>query len=720
MVAHLHEDFRPEAARGRERCDRRFEPGVLRKLSVCGETLERFRILSEIDAGVGAGPGGTGRFGLPVVGDGLRGRKEGAVQFSRLSKALFDEGRGAAAFHQVPGFVDQDELRRTPVLLHFRLDREHDLQQHRVSKRRMPREPFHFKDREVARKVEGAPRAVRPLRQGTAFGVGGELLRGVEKALVGRAVRLSHPPHHGDELGERRRAALRPRFAVEDRKREEKPLMEERVALAVAQKLFENRRHALDAFGLVREISERICIPHVFVVEGEKVAAQKPAELFVASAHVDHPDAPALGENAQGKLVHDDGLPGAGFSDDRPREAPRSAGEGVDVKEVPSAREKRKKRRLRLFVVAPSGPRIVGDDGQQRRDRFRGAPRKAVERAGVLRKQRSRRQGKRREERLYVQCGVGAQLDPVFARERSCGFDTERRLPHGREKQDFRLRRVDGKPPREAFRGDREVLRAVVVVGRQGRDGRAAHLPRTDEFRLDLGFLQDAVRHLPPGGRQEGTGNLRARAPRVARERRRRGERPGGRHARNRKSHGPYGVLEPGVVRVRKEDSVLFDPDFRVGRDRLQAQFIQRIEALFHEGPAADFLRIQKRGERRKQIRCVGVAVGEVGLFERHAHRLARRTGSVARFFREGIADRKHDRNPAAKAPAKDRRLRTDLLAGGSAKERRALLRHDPEDFADGGVEPLRLRQSALFKEREGVFDVGVRKKRHGDGGADR
>ena len=319
-----------------------------------------------------------------------------------------------------------------------------------------------------------------------------------------------------------------------------------------------------------------------------------------------------------------------------------------------------------------------------------------------------------------MQCGVGAQFDPVFARERSCGFDTERRLPHGREKQDFRLRRVDGKPPREAFRGDREVLRAVVVVGRQGRDGRAAHLPRTDEFRLDLGFLQDAVRHLPPGGRQEGTGNLRARAPRVARERRRRGERPGGRHPRNRQPDGPHGVLKFRVVRVGKKDSVLFDADFRVGRDRLQAQFIQRIEALFHEGPAADFLRIQKRGERRKQIRCVGVAVGEVGLFERHAHRFARRTGGVARFVREGIADREHDRNPAAKAPAKDRRLRTDLLAGGSAKERRALLCHDPEDFADGGVEPLRLRQSALFKEREGVFDVGVRKKRHGDGGADR
>ena len=79
-------------------------------------------------------------------------------------------------------------------------------------------------------------------------------------------------------------------------------------------------------------------------LENALAAAQKPAELFVASAHVDHPDAPALGENAQGKLVHDDGLPGAGFSDDRSREAPRSAGEGVDVKEVPSAREKRKKR----------------------------------------------------------------------------------------------------------------------------------------------------------------------------------------------------------------------------------------------------------------------------------------------------------------------------------------------------------------------------------------
>ena len=179
-------------------------------------------------------------------------------------------------------------------------------------------------------------------------------------------------------------------------------------------------------------------------------------------------------------------------------------------------------------------------------------------------------------------------------------------------------------------------------------------------------------------------------------------------------------MLKFRVVRVGKKDSVIFDADFRVGRDRLQAQFIQRIEALFHEGPAADFLRIQKRGERRKQIRCVGVAVGEVGLFERHAHRFARRTGGVARFVREGIADREHDRNPAAKAPAVDRRLRADLLARGPAKKRGALLRHGPEDFADGGIEPLRFREAAFFKEREGVLDVRVRKERHGDGGADR
>ena len=290
-----------------------------------------------------------------------------------------------------------------------------------------------------------------------------------------------------------------------------------------------------------------------------------------------------------------------------------------------------------------------------------------------------------------MQCGVGAQFDPVFARERSCGFDTERRLPHGREKQNFRLRGIDGQASGEAFRGDHEVPRAVVVVGRQGRNGRAAHLPRTHEFRLDLRLFEHAVRHLPPGGREEGTGDLRARAPRVARQGRRGGERPGGRHARNRKPHGPHGVLEPGVVRVRKEDSVLFDPDFRVGRDRLEPEFVQGVEVLLHEASAADLLRIQKRGERRQKVRRVGIAVGEIGLFERHAHRFARRTGGVARFVGQGIADREHDRDPAAKAPAVDRRLRADLLSRGPPQERRALLRHDFEDFAGGGVKPLRL-----------------------------
>lgn len=55
-------------------------------------------------------PGGLGRLALEEVCKRLRGNHEPALVLSRTTKARGDELPAVARTHQVPGFVDEDEL----------------------------------------------------------------------------------------------------------------------------------------------------------------------------------------------------------------------------------------------------------------------------------------------------------------------------------------------------------------------------------------------------------------------------------------------------------------------------------------------------------------------------------------------------------------------------------------------------------------------------------
>ena len=102
---------------------------------------------------------------------------------SRTTKARGDELPAVARTHQVPGFVDEDELHGTAVERHRLFDPEHQRHQNRLTKRGVSGEALELEHRKTTAEVDRTARAVEPARERT-IEVGLELHAQVVKSPV--------------------------------------------------------------------------------------------------------------------------------------------------------------------------------------------------------------------------------------------------------------------------------------------------------------------------------------------------------------------------------------------------------------------------------------------------------------------------------------------------------------------------------------------------------